>query len=90
VLGVFEQILEKDFANAMLYSRLPRIAFKFIRFKAQRAHPLTLALAVAGLAAITVLVTIQFVRAAEKSSTSINSVRSSNIRYDYKSLYHYR
>jgi len=73
----------------MLYSRLPRVAFKFIRFKAQRAHPLTLALTVAGLAAITVVATIQFARAAEKSST-INSVRSGNIRYDYKALYHYR
>jgi hypothetical protein len=39
----------------MLYSQFPRVAFKYTRFKIQRAHPLTLTFLLAGVVAMTVI-----------------------------------
>ena len=48
---------------AMMYSRMPRVAFKYTRFKLQRAHPLTLTLALAGVVAVTlVLLVMEYAR----------------------------
>lgn len=56
MLPAFGHWPRKDVKFAMLYSRFPRVAYKFISFKLQRANPLTLSVIFGVILVITLVV----------------------------------